>query len=551
VRTTTGSAPARGLTPDDAVAHLLRHLHDASALRTNPIARTYFVAADGNKPIPTQERAHALRRIQELVAVAVDKLLSHEKGDERAAIHASRQHAIVRRCDLQRESHAAVAADLGISRRQFYRERKRACARLADYLERTRSYDAVSCENEFDLHWDIASGFCAAGKYDSAVLMMEGLAAAGEAPQRIRAYAGLVPMLGEVGRIGDAKTAVAAAREVYAACRMSAAESVLARAEIETAAARVAWLTGDLKAAVARHEWILGHLRSAPPLATGRALELRAVSQMRLGMLKRDFGDARGSLQSLVLASRTLGSFARPAPLLQAEFLANLSLSFMVSPGGLEKSAACMAEYLSYSREHHLMCDTADALANLATLHLQWGDVAQARRFARSSLKLAPAVCSDQQLVYITINAAVAEATESPRSALNLIAQARERTAGGSFAWALLEVAAAEALLAGQFYDRARETATGAARMMWEMGAVRYAGSALRIAAEAEEHLGNRAKALAFIHEALRALETSGHASSLASAYACSARLTANTVHAANARDLLKNLQRPHTAIVT
>lgn len=537
---------------DDAVTHLLRHLHDPSALCKNPIVASYFVATSAQEPVSMQERAQALRRVLELVAASADKLLEHNAGDQRAAIHASRQHAIVRRCDLQRETHATVAADLGLSRREFYRERKRARVRLTEYLEQTRrSFHAIAFSDEFDLQWDIAASFCGAGKYDSAILTLQALAAGPNTSQRIRAYAGIVPLLGEVGRIEEAKVALGAAREIHSLNHQSGPEENLARAEIETAAARILWLIGDLKKAAAKHEWILRQLNTALPLATERAFELQALSLIRLGMLRRDFGDTRSSLRFLARASRALGSFAKPVPLLQAELLGNLSLSYMVSPNDLAKAAETMAEYLSYSREHNLMCDTADALANLTTLHLQLGDAEQARLFAQSSLKLAASVSSNQQLVHIAINAALAEATVNPRSALELLAYASSRATPGSFAWAMIQVAAAETLLAGKSYEMAREKATRAARVMGEMGAIRYVGSALRIAAEAEERLGNQTKAHGLIQEALSALQSCGHASSLAEAYACSARLTANAAHAANARDLLKDLRKSRMALVT
>ncbi len=48
-----------------------------------------------------------------------------------------RLHEIVVRCDLRRESHKSVAALLGISRREFYRERRDALLRLANEIRRS------------------------------------------------------------------------------------------------------------------------------------------------------------------------------------------------------------------------------------------------------------------------------------------------------------------------------------------------------------------------------------------------------------------------------
>ena len=103
-------------------------------------------------------------------------------------------------------------------------------------------------------------------------------------------------------------------------------------------------------------------------------------------------------------------------------------------------------------------------------------------------------------------------------------------------------------LLSSQAYQRAWRVATEAAELMSALGMVRYAGAALRIAAEAAEGANRHDDAVRTIREAVRILEKRGHATSLARAYACSARLTHNRRDAQRARALLESLHPPDRA---
>jgi hypothetical protein len=65
-------------------------------------------------------------RIKAIVLASIASLAN----DAAPTLHGSRQRSIVERCDIRREKCSVVAADLGISLRQFYRERHRAMERL-------------------------------------------------------------------------------------------------------------------------------------------------------------------------------------------------------------------------------------------------------------------------------------------------------------------------------------------------------------------------------------------------------------------------------------
>lgn len=101
-----------------AVQHVLRHLDNPKELRNNPLL--------------VNETIESLRaRIHGICETMRWEATFHPRDSSLV-----RQIEILRRCDLQREPHAAVAADLGISRRQFYRERSAIVHRVVDHFRR-------------------------------------------------------------------------------------------------------------------------------------------------------------------------------------------------------------------------------------------------------------------------------------------------------------------------------------------------------------------------------------------------------------------------------
>lgn len=112
--------------PYSATRHLLKNLRDARELRRNPLARDEFAGRTSDE---------ALRAIADRVDAAV-------------AGRSARHVAILLRVDAERHDPARVATDLGLSTRQFYRERRRAHdAFYADYRAGGRA--AATVESDF------------------------------------------------------------------------------------------------------------------------------------------------------------------------------------------------------------------------------------------------------------------------------------------------------------------------------------------------------------------------------------------------------------------
>jgi Homeodomain-like domain-containing protein len=122
-------------------AHFLRHLYSPLALRRCPVARL-ICEAQREPRHGDQLHAEDITVIQS-VATACLQTIENEPRTMRGATQRNRQCAILHRYEVKGEPRESVAADLGISRRQFYRERERAlrlyAAVLSDRIQADRS----------------------------------------------------------------------------------------------------------------------------------------------------------------------------------------------------------------------------------------------------------------------------------------------------------------------------------------------------------------------------------------------------------------------------
>ena len=104
------------------VAHFLRHLYVPLALRRCEVARLICHVLRGTNledPLHAEEIA-----VVQGVAAACLQAIDNEPRTLRGATQRNRHSAILLRYEVKGEPRESVAADLGISRRQFYRERE-------------------------------------------------------------------------------------------------------------------------------------------------------------------------------------------------------------------------------------------------------------------------------------------------------------------------------------------------------------------------------------------------------------------------------------------
>ncbi len=110
---------------------LLRHLNDPRELRKSPLAQRLLE----REALPrAQANAAVAAQLREIVARALARMEPSPASVARSAGYDRRLHAILTRCDLAGEKHEVVARELGLSLRQFYRDRGSAFERFSEAL---------------------------------------------------------------------------------------------------------------------------------------------------------------------------------------------------------------------------------------------------------------------------------------------------------------------------------------------------------------------------------------------------------------------------------
>ena len=182
-----------------ALARLLRELDDVAALRSSPLLREAFAKPDGSAYADPE--GMALLRARAAVLSAIASLDSAPSGRN---IHFARQRAIVTRCDLRGEKHAKVANDLGVSLREFYRERRRAFERLLVSIPSNlavRERSAPSLPTRFELRSGPTSRTSASSRrFGAALAKLERIAYEAQQPEDgVRAFCDGVEIAADVG----------------------------------------------------------------------------------------------------------------------------------------------------------------------------------------------------------------------------------------------------------------------------------------------------------------------------------------------------------------
>jgi hypothetical protein len=127
---------------------------DERALRSNPLLAHLEPQRLGHDRL----RAHVLRALEFLDPGSRADVASERRG---------RQHTILLRCDLQRKGHEEVAASLGLSRRQFYRDRRTALLAFAASLRADRVAPPPVAAEPRDVRLLYIETLRDSGKYDA------------------------------------------------------------------------------------------------------------------------------------------------------------------------------------------------------------------------------------------------------------------------------------------------------------------------------------------------------------------------------------------------
>ena len=514
-------------TSDRAVRHLLRHLGDVKALRTNPIVAHLFNPQRRSNP-----RDH--RRVEGAIRAAIGQCIAemaHEYGNTERT---RRCQQIVMRCDLAGEEHKAVAADLGICRRQLYRYRQMAREYLAARLQTRFQAPPATVIDAFGMRMSHVQAKRNAGNAHGALAGVETILREERRPrERVAALTTLADLLLELHEHNRAEEALAEARSTLAASETTARSNAECEARINAAEARLLWEQGFEQRATAADRDAAGlieRISHDPDPAVRQFGVSMALRCSWRSLSSGNFDAARDEVNAAQKLMETAGD--APAALRVNMLIARASLNCITNaeyPGSMQT----LFEALEMSERESLPEHMLNALIALSVAQQLQGDINSAYRTALEPSEFARELSTPATyMLYILRLAELEVGLGNTQLAVQRTTQARSEGPGVSFASMVSLCIEAEALLRQGDAELAAERAEQAEAIAAQRGNARMRGATLRILAEAMHALGLRDRAVEHIRSCVAILETSGHRLSLQRAYATSERITGQAVTA-------------------
>lgn len=525
--------------------HMLRHLRDPAALRRNELVGHLFSRAR-TEVSPRRAMVREAARLRQLVQHAAEALRDDATaGDD---VHRLRQYEIVLRCDLGNESRDEVMHGLGISRRQFYRDRNAACAYIAEYIaNETRRIErppAVATDL-FAAGLACARNLRHIGETQSCDRMLrELLSSPAPARKKVAAWTTLIDLLSDDSRGEDA------ARELREFRNYGRSHSESSLTAMETSR-----ITALLEPSVL---WALGDERAAldADIATGEALSAISRSmnditiafavKSHLSRAQRAFfvGDYAGSHGNVGQAGELMDRCGDLPLALRLQYLLMDGDRKVFSPGRLAEAHGLFAEAARLAQEHGYLEYLSIALGDLALYAQTYGDLEGATRHAKDSMALArrgaPTAIRGHVLLH---SAELAFENGQARRSIELAVEAQEcfpdRGIGASVSWYHI----ARGRLLSHAYSGALEAAETLRRIASAGNNQRMLGSGLRLLAQAYHGLGEMRGALEHIDEAISVLQRFGQPFSLRAAYLTSANITGRAEHKRMASEIAASFQ--------
>lgn len=487
------------------VRRLLRALGNPRVLRRDPLASR----------LPTSDLNTSIREILAVVSSSPGDAVTTER--RRRAAH------IIERCDLQGCGHKEVAEQLGLSRRQFYRDRLLALEVLATELERRAGGVPGRVEAaEERIPFEIADAFLGLGRFDDAHHALSHLASsAATGDQRLRALARILESACESG---DRERVRRSSEELERAAQSVPSRATATNARVNLARALVEDVFGSADDARARREAEIARLRAASD-RDDDLYETLAVGLVQSASAARVQGEFRNALAHLREAEELTMRLPRSSMMLRAQIPNELGATLMLAG----ETSAATAEYrrcVAFSREHGLMrvavCST---LNNFVLDHWQ-GHTAEVYGPAAAMLDTARSVLSREELARISLLVAqIALSANRLNDALALVNEVKRAHSDIRVVIPRAILAETEVYLKTGNYVRAVRLASDAVAAARDAQELSLLGVALLYSAEAYAASGNRAKATATVHDALSTLERAGSHHVLARAQRLSSAL--------------------------
>lgn len=510
-----------------ACRQILQHLDEPSVLATNLLLRDHHHDAAQLTPY--------LRSTLRTLALQLGE----------------RERAILLRCDLGGEPHKKAACALGLSMRQFYRERAAMTSRLAAMLtEQFRDGGARAAAIDVaGLELARATAMQHGGQRSMALRLLQSIVASNAAPDvRLAARCERLTMLTE-------ESAFACAYAELAALDADRAQAGDASALVE---ARVNYARWYLL-------WCGGHDADARKLAD-RGVEPFVLSSGVQGRVSKEFAASALTMlaRQAFICGRFQDAWARlerahdilallhdppvwtriEALVLTGVFYAVMRTSGQHVPAELPEAAALAVQHglselvviaaMGVSMDEQMRRNHASALARMQNL-----------------LSLAREAASRLNFAHVCLHLAQLQAESGDGdAALRLLADARDAFPVRNYAWTYNNVVASMAYAALHDFLRARQAATEAACAARSQGNASVEGIALLALAKSLVGLNARSEAVDVAHSAIDRLETHGYPAHLLGAYELAALLTGRRHFTERARELRRMIEFGATAAI-
>jgi tetratricopeptide (TPR) repeat protein len=502
---------------DAAVRHLLRHIDDARALRRNPLVAAFFGKQDDRR----LDRA-ALRHIRAIVQRVIDELSSEAANCPREAESLRRQAAIISRCDLAGEPHQRVTADLGLERRQFYRERQRARARIETALRHSvpAAQRQLTALDRYALSLTHARSLRASGQHARAAqILQETWRESTDARRKLESGSLLVEILTESGDVGSSDEVLRVIREIEP-------PSPEQRALLMWSNALVEETRGNFSEAVAGLRETIAALEALEIERMPAGDELLARSYESLALCRDIDGNNEESASLWSTAHRFVDAHPWLPPAVTARILCHVGMAKLLVLEKPESAESCLLKALAIAESNSLPRETADLACALSYFYLHKGDPNRALESGRWGLELSREAHGRTEYAWRCLNiASVAIGAGKPALAAALARRAIVNDNPQRVQTGLARAIESTALFAAGQRRRAHSAATDAVAVLRSAGSHRLLGSALRTSAEIHFSLESFGDAQSAIEESVDLLSRYGYPNARSKALASCAKI--------------------------
>ena len=479
-----GDIEVTGVRTDlDAVRHLLRNLDDAPELRRNSlVAHLFGFTLD---PETDCLVVAGIRR-------TLEGLLPHLN---------SRHRTILEQCDLLGRPHKAVASELGLERRQFYRERRRLRQRVGEWLATAGADPAATCLDRSWMELAHLHALRNAGMNDRLLRDGANMLAAVEGDARVEIGNLLVEISSECGELNQA--------EDFARILEAGAES---RNDVglEWGRAYLHQMQGRYRPAAELFLRIIERCRQYEHASGENVLEAQARAAIEYGQCMHMIGDYEAARRGWQMAGELVASRSiSPATRLQTSWL--LAAAEMMAGGDADAAAVAFDRVLDDAVHYDLPREAVDILIARANAHRHRKKLSEAVTDARDALNLARRVFGENALAWRALNVATIElAAGHAQRAIDLVHEAEAAKGGHRMRDGFGEWIESSALLATSDVKEALPVSLQAVADLRAAENQRHLGASLRIYAEVASRIRRRREAIEAIDEAVELLSRFG-----------------------------------------